>query len=139
MSARRTSKLAVQKVGSRRSKPARSGGGQAGGGEQVVVVGSEGVGVLLVAGVKAQAEEQAEHVGEVVKAAGTVIVVGLDGPHKRMALGRVDSVAVGLGLGVEHEGVELVDRSLPLGPLVENGLFEEEAAVDVHDHLGRAR
>src|SRR6476619_5170618 len=55
---------------------------QAGGGEEVVIVASKGVGILLVLGVEAEAEKKAEHVGEVVEGEANSVVVGFDGPHE---------------------------------------------------------
>jgi hypothetical protein len=55
------------------------GAGEAGEGEEVVVVGAEGVGRFEVASVEAEAEEQAKGVGVVVE--GGAVVVALDWLH----------------------------------------------------------
>jgi len=54
------------------------GVGHAGGGEEVVVVGAEGVRLLQVAGVETQAEQQPEGVGVVVE--GRTVVVAFGSP-----------------------------------------------------------
>ena len=51
------------------------GVGEAGGGEQVIVLSAEGVGCLLVEGIEAEAEEESEGVGVVVE--GRAVVVAL--------------------------------------------------------------
>jgi hypothetical protein len=56
-----------------------AGVGEAGGGEQVVVLSAEGVGCLLVEGVKAEAEQQAEGVRVVVE--GRAVGVAFDRPR----------------------------------------------------------
>jgi hypothetical protein len=50
-----------------------NGVGEAGGGEQVVVLGAEGVGCLLVEGVEAEGEQQAEGVRVVVEGRAVVV------------------------------------------------------------------
>ncbi len=50
---------------------------------------------------------------------------------------RIEAVAVGFALGVEHHGAELVGGDLALRPRREEPRLEEEAGENVDDDLGR--
>src|SRR4051812_6692834 len=76
----------------------RGGISQTGRGEQVVVTGLEGFGILLIAGVETEAEEQAEHIRVVVERKVRTVVVRLHGPHVGMELCLVQTIAVRLFL-----------------------------------------
>src|SRR5579871_4221534 len=88
----------------------RLGIGHAGRGEEVVVLGAEGVRLLQVAGVQAETEEQAEGIRIVVE--GGAIVMTFDSPHVWMQ--RVQVVAIGLALRIPHSVAELPDGQVAL-------------------------
>src|SRR5215203_2472637 len=54
---------------------------QACGGEEIIVVALEGFGVSLVLSIQAKAEQEAEHIREIVEREADAIVVRLDCPH----------------------------------------------------------
>ena len=87
------------------AKPASKLGsvGAAGPGQELVVAGAEPVRIDAVAGVEAEAEQEPEEVREVVEREPRSVIVPLDRSHVGMEEVRVEAVAVGRALGVEHE------------------------------------
>ncbi len=112
------------------------GAGFAGAGEQVLVVGHEGIAALLVDGVQADAEEQSEGVGEVVEGKPGVVVMRLPGPHIFVQVALVQAVAVGGFLGLFHQVAQVIGAELGFGALLEDVFLEQVAGVDIHDDLG---
>src|SRR5690242_4000332 len=84
---------------------------------------AESVRLALVARVQAEAEEQPEHVREVVEGAPGAVIVRLDGPHVRVRRARVQPVTVGLALRFQHQLVQLIHRKLPRAPPLEDALL----------------
>src|SRR5262245_43863550 len=93
---------------------------------------------MLILRKEAEAEEQSKHVREVGERAARAVVMRLHRPHVGVQQRRVQPIAIGLFLRVEHQPVELVHRELTPAPALEDTSLEEEATGDVYHYLRAA-
>ena len=105
------------------------GGVHAGAPEQIVVSGSEAIGIAVVLGEQPETEQQPVGVGPVVEV--TAVVVRLEHPHVRMGRRLIEPVAIGVALSLQHDLVQLGGaEGAALAPGEHLGL-EQEPAPDV--------
>ena len=79
-----------------------------GGVEHLLIQRHELFALLLVLGVQAPGEQAAEGIGEVVEAQAAAVVVALAQPHIGVQAGLVQTIAIGLLLGLQHQLAQAV-------------------------------
>jgi hypothetical protein len=115
------------------------GGGFAGAGEQVHVVGHKGCAALLVDGVQAGGKEQAKGVGEVVEREFGRVVVRFPGPHPFLQVDfRRGRRRRAFALGAFHDLAQFIGAQFGFFAALEDFFLEQEARVDIDDDLAGA-